>query len=133
MKEIDQEEAIVRMQTFANARKPFIFVISYDKSRAIVEALEDIDPSEMLYDFSGICEGWQNSLLGAQITRGSTGRKRIETVRGSVSAYAGTASAVKTVTRHFTEYYRKFGMRFFQTAGYGRLLYAGLRSRKILC
>lgn len=54
MKEIDQEEAIARMQAFANARKPFIFVISYDKSRAIVEALEDIDPSQLLYNFSGI-------------------------------------------------------------------------------
>ena len=54
MKEIDQEEAIARMQAFANARKPFIFVISYDKSRTIVEALEDIDSSQLLYNFSGI-------------------------------------------------------------------------------
>lgn len=54
MKELDQEEAIARMEAFASARKPFVFVISYDKSRAFVEALDDIDPSEMLYNFSGI-------------------------------------------------------------------------------
>lgn len=52
--ELSQEEAIARMEAFASARKPFIFVISYDKSRAFVEALDDIDPSEMLYDFSDI-------------------------------------------------------------------------------
>ena len=52
--ELSQEEAIARMEAFASARKPFIFVISYDKSRAFVEALDDIDPSEMLYNFSDI-------------------------------------------------------------------------------
>ena len=51
---LNQEEAIKRMETFAKEMTPFIFVISYDKSSAIVEALDAVDPEEMLFNFSGV-------------------------------------------------------------------------------
>jgi para-aminobenzoate synthetase component 1 len=54
MKYLNQDEAITRMDTFAKNHKAFIFVISYDKTSAIVEALDDIDPEELMFNFCGV-------------------------------------------------------------------------------
>jgi len=54
MKYLDQEKAIEQMDELAKLRKPFVFVISYDRKKVIVEALEDICPEELLFNFSGI-------------------------------------------------------------------------------
>lgn len=54
MNYLNEEEAIARMNAFAKDNKAFIFVISYDKTSAIVEALDDIDPDVLMYNFSGI-------------------------------------------------------------------------------
>ena len=54
IKYLNQEEAMQRMDTYAQSNTPFLFVISYDKSQAIVEALENINPEEILYNFSDV-------------------------------------------------------------------------------
>ena len=54
MNYLNEEEAIARMNAFAKDNKAFIFVISYDKTSAIVEALDNIAPKEMMYNFSGV-------------------------------------------------------------------------------
>ncbi len=51
---LNQKEAIARMETFAKNKTPFVFVVSYDKSSSVVEALDAVDPQEMLFDFSGV-------------------------------------------------------------------------------
>jgi para-aminobenzoate synthetase component 1 len=54
MNYLNKEEAIARMDAFAKDNKAFIFVISYDKTSAIVEALDDITPDELMFNFSGV-------------------------------------------------------------------------------
>lgn len=54
MEYLEQEEAVARMEALAEENKAFIFIISYDKTRTIVEALDDIDTEELMFDFSGV-------------------------------------------------------------------------------
>lgn len=54
MKILNEEEAIEKMNALASDGKAFIFVISYDKTQAIVEDLNEIDTEEMLYCFNGV-------------------------------------------------------------------------------
>lgn len=54
MEFLNEEEAIEKMNGLAQAGKPFVFVISYDKTRNIVQSLDEISPDEMLFSFGGI-------------------------------------------------------------------------------
>lgn len=54
MEFLNEEEAIENMNGLAQAGKPFVFVISYDKTRNIVQSLDEISPDEMLFCFGGI-------------------------------------------------------------------------------
>jgi para-aminobenzoate synthetase component 1 len=54
MEFLNEEEAIEKMNGLAQAGKPFVFVISYDKTRNIVQSLDEISPDEMLFYFGGI-------------------------------------------------------------------------------
>lgn len=54
MEFLNEEEAIENMNGLAQAGKPFVFVISYDKTRNIVQSLDEISPDEMLFSFGGI-------------------------------------------------------------------------------
>ena len=54
MEFLNEEEAIGKMNRLAQAGKPFVFVISYDKTCNIVQSLDEISPDEMLFSFSGV-------------------------------------------------------------------------------
>ncbi len=54
MEFLNEDEAIEKMNGLAQAGKPFVFVISYDKTRNIVQSLDEISPDEMLFSFGGI-------------------------------------------------------------------------------
>ena len=54
MKILNEKKAIEKMNALASDGKAFIFVISYDKTQAIVEDLNEIDTEEMLYCFNGV-------------------------------------------------------------------------------
>lgn len=51
MKFYNKEDAIRRMNAFGAQAIPFLFVIDYEARNAIVEAVADIDPNELLFLF----------------------------------------------------------------------------------
>ncbi|MCI6160922.1 MAG: aminodeoxychorismate synthase component I [Prevotellaceae bacterium] len=54
MKIYTKEEAIQRIDRLANAKKTFVFAISYDRRQAYVEEVGNIHPDECLFYFPGL-------------------------------------------------------------------------------
>lgn len=50
---IGRDEAIRRMNAMGGEARPFLFVVDYEGSQAIVCPLADVDAAECLYDFRG--------------------------------------------------------------------------------
>lgn len=55
MKSWSKEGAVDRMNELAKSNIPYIFVISYDGTKAYVEPLSEVNPDEMMYCFGGEC------------------------------------------------------------------------------
>lgn len=53
MKEYNQEKAKARMNEMGKAGRPFLFVIDYKREKNIVEAADEVDSVEWLYDLNG--------------------------------------------------------------------------------
>lgn len=54
MKTYGRADARQRMNELGDARRPFLFVVSYDGSTACVEELSQVPADECLYDFRGV-------------------------------------------------------------------------------
>ena len=51
MKRLTIEDAVGKMNEYAKRNIPYIFIINYDRTEAIVEPLSEVNPKEMLYCF----------------------------------------------------------------------------------
>lgn len=49
----ERTQAIERMNRFSASGRPFIFIIDYAQNRSYIEAVEEVDPSSVLYNFNG--------------------------------------------------------------------------------
>lgn len=53
MKLRDKEEAVFLMNQWGAEKRPFLFVIDYSRQHIYVETIEEIEPTEICYNFNG--------------------------------------------------------------------------------
>lgn len=50
----NQKDSIALMNAWSKESKPFLFIVSYDRERNIILALDEVDQTNIKYDFEGV-------------------------------------------------------------------------------
>ncbi len=83
MQSFSETEAVAAMNRWGKERKPFLFVVSYDRQTTCMQPLESLSPEECLYDFRGRTNVVSEASPGITGFRWATDRPSTEAYRKS--------------------------------------------------